>query len=811
MARGKDAARREAEQEIARRRHSAAHRSLRKRAQRGKGAHAAAPLGTADAPPTSAPAAPEPHVERVPTSELRTPDWLTETPPEAASTEPEAASTEPEDAADALPEWARDERPAYVPEVMAASTAEEPVHEPSPGTADEAETEPSHDDGDVAAALGAGAGIAGASAAAVTAGPEPEPKAPSEETRVLDPVEAGDTQVMAPVAQTPPQPSTPAPSAPEPAPAPVTTASAAVADEPAHDSDVEDATAHGGAPPRKRRRALAVVPLVIVALAILYVGAQALLSGTVPRDTQTMGVAIGGMSTAEATGAVEGRAEEASTADLVLEAGNQSYITTAQAAGLSIDSEATVAQVTGFTVMPQRLWMHLTGGGSIEPVTALDEPELDAAVAEAATVVNGPATDATVALDGQSIEVVPGRPSITVDEESSAELIAAAWPDAQTVVLVAQLQEPAITDEDAQAFADTLSAQVLAGPITLTGEDAEATIDVETIAAHATVAAGPSGLELEIDGEALATQMVADNPALKTDGENATVSFDENHEIVTDPGTPGITIDGAALGDTVEAAAASPTRSAELPYTAADPEISAEDLGIDDFTEIVASFDTPLTAEPVRTQNLRTAAADVEGTILQPGDQFDLTEVLSPITREEGYAEAHVIVNGILTNGMGGGLSQMATTVYNAAYFAGYELIDHRPHSVWFTRYPAGRESTIYTGVINVVFANSTPHSAIVNSYIDNGRLHVDIWSTPHFTVETSASPKTNITQPGVKEVKAASCEAKGPGQPGFTITNTRRVLLDDELVEETSDTWTYQPDDAIRCVSEDDEDDEDS
>lgn len=97
-----------------------------------------------------------------------------------------------------------------------------------------------------------------------------------------------------------------------------------------------------------------------------------------------------------------------------------------------------------------------------------------------------------------------------------------------------------------------------------------------------------------------------------------------------------------------------------------------------------------------------------------------------------------------------------------------------------------------------------------MNSYIDGGRLYVDIWSTKHFEVETEASPKSNIRQPGVKEVTAANCEAKGPGQPGFTITNSRTVLLDGQEVDFSSDTWTYRPDDAIKCVSPDDDNDED-
>ncbi|WP_297082367.1 VanW family protein [uncultured Demequina sp.] len=816
MARRRQLQRQEAERELARRRNSAAHRSMRRRAAQGKGAHVAPASGAPDAgaPASGAPdagatdpgeaggeAGPEaaaPIEERVPTSELRTPEWLAAAPVAGAAATTAGATNASTAAAErlagSLPDWVHQDAGSYEPTTPA----------PSAPDAHESEDQAS-DDQDAVAESSDSAVPALEPEPAPDAAPEPAPDASPDaaETQIMEPVDAGDTAVMPAVA-----------AGAMGAAAMTESASAASPVQSAHGTPGEPAATEPSTPvaeakPRRRRRALAIVPLVIVALAVLYVGAQALLSGSVPRETETLGLSIGGMSVAEATGAVDARSSDVAGEALTLEAGGLEYETTAGAAGLGVDAEATVAQVTGFTLMPDRLWMHITGGGHIEPVTVVDESELAATMAEAATVIDGAAEDATVSIAGDAVEVVEGRPAVTVDQESSAQLVAAAWPDSQTVALIAEVEDPSITDEDAQAFANTLREVVFAGPITLVGEDVETTVEAATVADHAAVVVGTTGLELEIDGPGLATQIVADDPELATEGENASVSFDDDHEIVIDEGTPGITIDGDALVDVITAAAARPDRTGELPYTAADAEVSPEDLGLADLQEIVASFDTPLTAEPIRTQNLRTAAADVEGTLLMPGDEFNLHELLSPITEEEGYGQAHVIVDGILTSGLGGGLSQMATTSYNAAYFAGYELLQHRPHSVWFTRYPAGRESTLWGTTINVRFTNNTPYAALINSYVDGGRLHVDIWSTPHFEVENSVGPKTNVTQPGVKEVRAANCEAKGPGQPGFTITNTRRVFLDGEQVDENIDTWTYQPDDAIECVTDDDEDDD--
>ena len=769
MSRAKRAAQRRVDEDVARRRSSAANRALRRRAARGKGALATGvtPVNprptTADAPVTS-------------------------------SAQDEAVSGELEDDAH-LDDVASDNDVTPDDDVVQAEPGadETAVFAPikdqvahAPVTDDPVIAEPVTDD----AAADQTEAFDAVPETSTMPPVDPEPVAPEPAEPVqADPVRAE----PAPATPVPPPPPPAAASAPEPPAEPTA---------PPQDDEPK---------PRTKRRKAWLIPFVIVFLAVLYVGAQALLSNTVPSSTETMGIAIGGMSAVQAEGEIDAHTSELKAANLELRAAEQVFELPAADAGLDIDAAATVAQVTGFTLAPDRLWAHIMGGTEIEPVALVDQKALADAVESAATHVDGPAQDAGVTVTDGAVTVVPGRSAVTVDQEASAKLISDQWPLAQSVELVAETQEPAITDDAAEAFALELESQTFAAPVTLVGDDAQATLDPATIAAHSTVVSGAAGLDLDMDGEGLTAAILADHPELTTEGDNASVSFDDDFEIVIDEGTPGITIDAERMGEAVKAAARTGDRMGELPYTAADPEVSAADLGLADYQERIVSFDTPITSDRVRTQNLRAAARDVTGTILHPGDSFDLVETLQPITEERGYGSAGVIVNGILTKGMGGGLSQMATNVYNAAYFAGWEITEHRPHSVWLPRYPAGRESTMYTGSINVVFENNTPYSAVLNSYIDGGRLYVDVWSTQHFEVDTYASEKSNVRQPGVKEVTAANCEAKSAGQPGFTITNTRTVSLDGEEVDSSSYTWTYQPDDAIRCVSPDDDDEEEN
>ena len=222
-----------------------------------------------------------------------------------------------------------------------------------------------------------------------------------------------------------------------------------------------------------------------------------------------------------------------------------------------------------------------------------------------------------------------------------------------------------------------------------------------------------------------------------------------------------------------------------------------EALGI---TQAISEFSTPLTSEPRRTGNIINGASKINGTLIRPGEEFNLGDALGPLDAAHGYVQAGAIVNGEHTDAWGGGLSQMSTTTYNAAYFAGMELVEHHPHSEWFSRYPEGRESTIFTPEINLRWKNNTPYGALVQSWVEGGRVYVRIWSTPYWTVESTTSGRSGVTSPTTVYSQSPTCEAQSTGNSGFTVTVTRRVLLNG--VENSTESWTvrYKPQNAIVC-----------
>src|SRR5690606_31886123 len=108
-------------------------------------------------------------------------------------------------------------------------------------------------------------------------------------------------------------------------------------------------------------------------------------------------------------------------------------------------------------------------------------------------------------------------------------------------------------------------------------------------------------------------------------------------------------------------------RTANIVLTPVDPEQTTKQLEQLGIKELVSSFDTPVTNDAQRNKNLARGAELVTGVLVKPGETFSLNDTIGPITAENGYVNSGVVVNGVLQQGMGGGLSQMGTTMYNAA------------------------------------------------------------------------------------------------------------------------------------------------
>ncbi|ACZ29911.1 VanW family protein [Xylanimonas cellulosilytica DSM 15894] len=557
-----------------------------------------------------------------------------------------------------------------------------------------------------------------------------------------------------------------------------------------HDSPTEQA---------RRTRRLWWTAAGVATLAAAYGAAQWSLADQVPTGATVAGIDVGGLRHDDAVAALDDAAALLADQPVPVTAGTAETTVLPTDAGLALDAAATIEPLTRFTLHPARLWTHLRGAAEIEPAVTIDRDLLDAAASRLSTeLVREPVDGAVVFADGEPV-VTPAEPGTQVDPDAVGQVLATGWlAQDHPLELPHEPVEPAITQELTDA-AYAAARQIVASPVVVDAAGQHAELPASALADATAFEVVDGALVPTFDGDALLAAVVERTQNLLDAPVNARFQVTGGRPQVTG-GTPGTTIDPAALVEAVQAAALGEDRTAVVDVVQQDPEVTAESLEALGVNEVVARFSTSLTANRVRTDNIRLGSERITGTLIRPGETFSLLEALGPITTANGFGNAPVIVGGQFVPGVGGGLSQLATNVFNAGFFAGFEIVEHRPHSVWIPRYPAGREATIFTGSIDLRFRNNTPYGAVLHAFVADGQLTVQVWSTEHFRVETTQSERRNVVPAVTNHSTAAGCTPRAAGSDGFTITNTRRVYRGSTLVIDEAHTWTYRADHGTSC-----------
>ncbi len=172
----------------------------------------------------------------------------------------------------------------------------------------------------------------------------------------------------------------------------------------------------------------------------------------------------------------------------------------------------------------------------------------------------------------------------------------------------------------------------------------------------------------------------------------------------------------------------------DLPPATPDT-MTAADLGI---TELIATGESYFTgSSSARDRNIRLGASRFDGILIAPGQVFSFNEYLGEVTADAGYDESYVIIGNRTVPGVGGGICQVATTAFRAAYFAGFPIIERWPHAYRVGYYELGGygpgfDATIYSPYVDFKFENDTPYHVLIETEIDPAaaRLRFLVYST---------------------------------------------------------------------------------
>ena len=569
---------------------------------------------------------------------------------------------------------------------------------------------------------------------------------------------------------------------------------------------------------RRRRLGPAACAAGAAALLLAWGGIAWWTTQHIASGTSVSGVDVSGLGPQEARERISKGVGDRLAQPVTLTVGQGSAELVPAGSGVSVDAKASVKKLTGFTLNPVALAQRL-GGQRTDAVIRIDASTLRGALEDRVDTMANGAVSATVTLEGTKPVTTPASNGVGLDVDASLKQLST-WPLGQKTIAMAEgTAVPAITDEEATKFVDGTLTPLLSSGLTVDGQGAgapgksagaAAAFSPEDTAGMLKISSEGGTLSATFDSTALHDAVVARIGQVETPAQNATWKIDGSAT-----GAPkarpqyvasaqGKVIDTAALSASLLKAGTSATdvagRTVALPMVVAEPTVTTpqNEWGI---SEMVGEYATPYNSgDAPRTQNLTRGAELVNGTVVKPGEVFSLEKVLGEVDYEHGFADAGVISNGQHVDSLGGGLSQVATTVFNAGFEAGMDDTEHHAHQYYFDRYPAGREATLWTGKLDVKFTNSTSNSVLVQAWLDGEQIHVRMWSTKYYDVSITSSDRFNFRPVSTERKSGPGCEPYSGGNPGFDITITRTRKHDGKALPDDVLTTQYAADNDIVC-----------
>src|SRR5690625_1403897 len=507
-------------------------------------------------------------------------------------------------------------------------------------------------------------------------------------------------------------------------------------------------------PPKKKRRLARAgmwLGAIVLVLGGLYVLGAYLLADRVPADTTVAGVDISGLSADQAVQTLEAELGELETEPVPLAFQDAGADLDPESAGMAFDAEATVDQFTGFTMHPQILLGHIFGLWEQNPVTDVDDEHLDSVINDLAGDQIGRPWECTYTLVDGDAEISEPEDGAEVEIEAAVQMVANDWLTAtRPLELPVQVVEPEVGAAEIDAAMTQIVEPFLSGPVIVAVNDAEVELTTEELVDAAALETDGPDFMLVLDGQELAEVVTDKEDSIGEAPSDARIELQDGEPAIV-PAVTGTGLDPEELGAAVHDASlrtGAEERVAELELTQTEAEFTTEDAEALGVVEEIGYFATPMPYDPPRTENLVVGTSRINNTLIMPGENFSLLDALSPISVANGYNSSGVVVDGFATEAAGGGLSQLSTTVFNAAFEAGLEDVTHQPHSRWFSRYPEGREATLFSPDLDMIFGNNTDYGVLIQSWVGDGQTHVRLWGTDVWDVQIVTGNRDNTTSP---------------------------------------------------------------
>ncbi|MDQ3887149.1 MAG: VanW family protein, partial [Actinomycetota bacterium] len=571
---------------------------------------------------------------------------------------------------------------------------------------------------------------------------------------------------------------------------------------PPNDQDVPDASDSEDGSPRPSLRRGALIATVVLGLLALVYGIDLVSSrGEVPRGVTVAGVPVGGLERAAAEQRLREELEPRLTQPVPVRAGTAQTTLDPSTAGLALDWPATLDQAGDQPLNPWTRLMSLFTSREVGVATADDREQLVGALEALRPQTDRPPAEGTIRFEGTTPVPVDPVPGQNLDVPGATEAMLAGWASDRPVTLPVHVIPVSTTPEGIRIALTELAEPAVSAPVTITGDGANALLKPEVIATALRFAPdGNGGLTVTVDGPIVINALAPQLAGTEVRGRDAQIVFQGSTPTVI-PSVDGHSIDWPkSLEPLLKVLTRTEDRTLPALYVDQPAKFTTEEANQIDAGQVISSFTTGGFAADSG-QNIRRVAEQVNGTVVEPGETFSLNRTTGPRSAANGYIEAGIIEDGRPTRGIGGGVSQFATTLYNASYFAGMVDVEHKEHSYYISRYPVGREATVFEGAIDLKFRNDGRAPVLIQTMWTPSDITVRFLGSKQYDVESITGPRTNFTEPHRQTISGEPCTPSS-GSPGFTVTDTR-VLRDPATgaeVDRQTRRVTYEPQPIIVC-----------
>jgi len=401
-------------------------------------------------------------------------------------------------------------------------------------------------------------------------------------------------------------------------------------------------------------------------------------------------------------------------------------------------------------------------------------------------------------VDDDAIRVVEARAGAGIDRAALRRALRM-LPASVTLTIVRV--RPVVSTGEAAVAAARLE-RLVASPRRVRYMDRESTLTPRRLRALVRTERVDGSLALSLDPVGLHASLRPRLGVFEVPPRDATFWVGANRAHVV-PSRPGHTLDLERIARSLVSNLDSTTHLARFART--EPELTTEEAEKLDIRELISEFTTYYPCCAPRVTNIQRAAEVLDGFILGPGETFSLNAVLGPRTIEAGYVLAPQIEEGKLKDAVGGGVSQVATTLYNAAFFAGVRLVAHQAHQFYISRYPMGREATVSWGGPELIFRNDWPAAILVKVRASSSSITVRFYSRKlGRRVETTTGKPYAYVPPRSIRTRNRSLApgtvhvVQSAGAAGFTVQYTRKVFKGADLVKNERYTVRYVPQNEV-------------